>query len=291
MAPPPAATADADLVWREATDKYQIALDGATLVCRNDKGKRLKSVPKAVRDGAVAEELLAVRDFLERHERHCHATVESWMLGALPIPVPLLLEIWPDPAWRQALADLAVAEEPGGEPGLLRQIDDDGRIGVVNLDAETEWIDAERLYIPHPVLLPDLDDVRDFAVELGVSQRVPQLVREVFTKPDTVEGNSLGRYGGGVFDELRQAKGRAIKFGFGVRGGYATTHATDGGTELQARYWLGDDGPDYEAYTGDLLWVDDDERPVPLTDVGPIAWSEGVRMAELIYAGRKTDDE
>jgi hypothetical protein len=32
--------------------------------------------------------------------------------------------------------------------------------------------------------------------------------------------------------------------------------------------------------------VDEEERQLTLGQVGPVAWSEGVRMASLIYAGR-----
>ena len=42
--------------------------------------------------------------------------------------------------------------------------------------------------------------------------------------------------------------------------------------------------------TGEPGWVDEQARPVPLTEVGPVAWSEGARMAARIYAGRKTEE-
>jgi hypothetical protein len=45
-----------------------------------------------------------------------------------------------------------------------------------------------------------------------------------------------------------------------------------------------------EAYTGDLLWVDGDEQALPLGSVGPVAYSEGVRMASSIHAARFVED-
>ena len=39
-----------------------------------------------------------------------------------------------------------------------------------------------------------------------------------------------------------------------------------------------------------LLFADSQSRTVPLAAVGPVAWSEGARMAELIAAGRIQDD-
>ena len=43
-----------------------------------------------------------------------------------------------------------------------------------------------------------------------------------------------------------------------------------------------------ETETGDLHWVRSGD-PVPIGQVGPVAYSEGVRMATRIYAGRKPD--
>ncbi|MFI6290688.1 DUF4132 domain-containing protein [Nonomuraea sp. NPDC050790] len=273
-----------EVTWVEAEGGYGLALDGGTLICRNAAGRRLKSVPKAVKDGPAAEQLLALRDHLARHEAECLATVESWMLGGHPVPSPMIAALWPDPAWREALTDLVVLR--GEEPGLLRDAGQDGRLGVVDLDAETTWLEPGPVLIPHPVLLADLADLREFAAELGAAQRVPQLAREVHHK-----GAAQPDYAGGRFSELRHATARAARFGFRVRGGYAVCPVVESGRPVQARYWLGDEGPDYEAYTGDLIWVGADERPLDPADVGPVAWSEGVRMAELIYAGRITDGD
>ncbi|MEU7002154.1 DUF4132 domain-containing protein [Nonomuraea sp. NPDC046570] len=279
-----------DLVWVAATATHEIALDGTTLICRNSAGRRLKSVPKPARESRAAEDLLALRDYLARHEAECAATVESWMLGALPVPSAVIAEVWPDPSWRAKLVDLVLVPYPSGEPGLLRQVGDGGRIGVVNLDAETEWLEPGPVLIPHPVLLEDLDELREFAAELGAVQQVPQLSREVRHRQGRT-GGRVGDYADGRFAELRHAVARAARYGFQVRGGYAICRVIDDGRPVQARYWLGADSPDYEALTGELIWVDADERPLDLAQVGPVAWSEGIRMAELIFAGRSTDDE
>ncbi|RAY16397.1 hypothetical protein DPM19_05850 [Actinomadura craniellae] len=288
---PPVAESTGERVWIPAADGYELALDGSTLVCRNAKGRELKSVPKKARDSEAAEHLYALRDWLVRHETDCRATVESWMLGSFPVPRNVLVEIWPDPAWRVPLENLAVVGADGSA-GLLRDVDAKGRLGIVDLDAETRWLEPDSVLIPHPVLLDDLDDLREFAVELGVRQTVPQLAREVHRRPAGLDGTArrLDSYGGGEFKELRHATARATRFGFQVRGGYAVCRAYDAGVPVQARYWVGSDTPDAPAWTGDLIWVDADERALPLSDVGPVAWSEGVRLAELIYAGRVAEE-
>ena len=48
--------------------------------------------------------------------------------------------------------------------------------------------------------------------------------------------------------------------------------------------------PMYETTTGDLSWVDDKQRPLAVADVPPVAYSEGMRMASLIYAKRKVEE-
>ncbi|MFD3686668.1 DUF4132 domain-containing protein [Nocardiopsis sp. NPDC058631] len=287
--PPPAA----DLVWTDGPDGYTLALDGTALVCRNAKGRRLKSVPKKVRESGEAEHLRGILLWLERHERECVERVESWLLGSLPVPATVIARVWADPTWCELLTDLFVVPADGGEGGFLRGVDDRGRIGVIDLDAESAWLDTDRVVPAHPVLIEDLDDVREFALELGITQRLPQLTRGIHRKPATVKADatSVEDYSGGEFEQLRHATGRAQRHGFTVRGGYAVCRVTEEGRPVQARYWIGSDAPDYATETGRLLWVDGDERPLRLGDVGPIAWSEGIRMAELIHAGRKNTEE
>ena len=59
---------------------------------------------------------------------------------------------------------------------------------------------------------------------------------------------------------------------------------------MEAAYWLGaEEYPEAETYTGELTWEIDGEI-VPVCKVGPVAYSEGVRMATQIYAGRTIED-
>lgn len=283
----------AEPVWTEGPDGYSLAIENSALVCRNPKGRRLKSVPKKVRESDQARRLNDVLLWLTRHERECVERVESWLLGSLPVPATVIGELWPDPAWRDVLTDLFVVPEHGGEGGFLRGVDDRGRVGVVDLDAESAWLDTTRVVLPHPVLLEDLDDVREFSLELGITQRLPQLTREIHRRPDTVKADAthVDTYANALFEQLRFAAGAAQRHGFSVRGGNVVCRVVEAGRTVQARYWIGSDAPDYETSTGSLLWVDTDERPLKLTDVGPVAWSEGVRMAELVHAERKTSTE
>ncbi|WP_293953442.1 hypothetical protein [uncultured Corynebacterium sp.] len=39
------------------------------------------------------------------------------------------------------------------------------------------------------------------------------------------------------------------------------------------------------------LYFEDDHRGIPLSEVGPIAWSEGIRIADFIYLGRSMEKD
>src|SRR5262245_49963401 len=172
MAPHSAAPSAPSLSWTPAEDGYDLALDGTTLVARNAKGSVLRSVPSAVRKGEAAERLLAVRDWLVRHERESKATVESWMLRSLPIARTVIAEVWIDPAWQGALRDLMIrGQDASGAriSGLLREATGEG-IGVVTLDGESRRIAGPTITIPHPVLLDDLEDSREFLGEVEIGR-------------------------------------------------------------------------------------------------------------------------
>jgi hypothetical protein len=293
-----AATEAGELAWVDAGDGYALALDGDQLVARNAKGARLSAVPKSLKDGAVAEELLAVRTFLAAHERECRERVETWMLRSLPAPRALVEAVWADPAWRAPLENAVVValdaagEAIDGASGLCRGVDAARGVGVVDLDGETRWIESASVAIPHPILIPELNDFRALATELGVTQGIAQLFRETFTRPaGSAAREAVEALAGAKFAQLVHALGKARTLGYRVRGGFVVCPVWEGGVMIEARYWLGADDPMSEAYTGDLSWVDAKERALALTDVGPVAWSEGMRMASGIYAARVVEEK
>ncbi len=273
--------------WIPIGTGHELAIRDGMIVARNSKGKELASVPPAARKTAVWEDLDATLSFLHTHDAEAGAEVERWLLRSLPVPRTVLAEVWADEAWRSWLTDLVIAADDGKVAGFLRAADANG-LGIVDLDGESVTITAERVLLPHPALLADLDDLREFAVELGIKQRFDQLFREVHRRPDDISPDvvELAQYAGGEFEQLRFAAGRASSAGFKVSGGYATCLCFEDGEPVTARYWIGADSPEFETVTGDLHWVRDD-RIVPVAEVGPLAYSEGVRMAAHIFAGRK----
>jgi hypothetical protein len=154
------------------------------------------------------------------------------------------------------------------------------------------WIDAASVLVPHPILLDELDDLRSLATEIGVSQGLPQLLRETFaftTAPE--DPTTISTYAGGEFAVMNTAIQLAKRLGYRVSGGSAVCRVLERGKLVEARYDLGDGDPMYETTTGDLSWVDDKQRPLVVADVPPVAYSEGMRMASLIYAKRKVEEK
>jgi hypothetical protein len=286
-----------EVAWIEDTSSgYALALQDGELVCKNAKGQILKSVPSKAKNSEVAQELLALKEWLGEHEAHCLATIDGWMMRSLPIALGVLVAVWEDPAWRGQLENAIVAPRigaPSEESGFLKSVDAKKGLGVVNLDGESVWLATDSVILPHPTLLEDLSDWRELAIELEISQKLSQLYRETFKKSASLspDARSISDYAGGSFEMLYHALGRAGKLNYAVKGGYATTQLWEDGGKVEARYWIGADNPEYETTTGDLVWVDAKERTLRVVDVGPVAYSEGVRMASAIWAGRKVEEE
>jgi hypothetical protein len=243
--------------------------------------------PTIVRSIDVLDKDLS--EWLRRHERECAENVETWMVRSLPVPAGVLVECWPDPAWRRALENVVVAD--GDLTGFLRCAARERGVGVVTADGETAWSRAQALLVPHPVLIDELDDFRDFATELHVDQTVPQLYRETWARPPEPAGDRVEDFAGGRFAQLGQATGRCRALGYAVSGGSAVTRVWEAARLVEARYWIGSESPDVPATTGELVWVAAGGRRLELREVGPVAYSEGMRMAALVYAGRAAEED
>lgn len=284
--------------WIDAGKGIELGIREGKLVARKD-GKQLGSVPKPVKEGPLGERLNSAIDFLEDHERTCQHTVETWMLRSLPVPKAILSAVIADDAWASSLKDVwIVAVAPDGSVdrevgGFFRGVDAAKGVGVVDRDGETTWLATESVLVPHPILLDELDDLRQMAVEINVSQGTSQLFRETFARPTTPPEDpmSIGQFAGGEFSMLQVVTNLAKRLGYRVSGGASVCRVLERGKLVEARFDLGEgDGFD-ETTTGELSWVDDKQRPIAVVDVPPVAFSEGMRMAGQIYAKRKVDKE
>jgi hypothetical protein len=284
-------------VWLDAGGGYELALQDGVVLARNARGRVLSALPPGVRRSPLLERLRALREWLDRHQRQCAARVEAWMLRSLPVPPGVVEALWPDPAWRAALRDAVVAGlDAGGERlaggiGLLRAAGPERGLGLVTLDGETRWLRPAACAVPHPALIPDLDGFRDFAADLDVEQQVPQLFRETWTRPPDLDpaATAVRAFAGACFDSGRRAVARCRELGYPLSDGCALTRVWEAGRPLEARYLVGADHPDSAAVTGELWWLEPGGGRLPLAAVGPVAFSEGMRMASAIFGGRTAD--
>ncbi|MFF9573018.1 DUF4132 domain-containing protein [Streptomyces sp. NPDC014685] len=282
--------------WLTAGEGYEVALVAGKVAVRattgRSAGKQLKSLPKALKDHPEVDRLRRFAEWLDRHATACLAQVDTWMVSSLPVPTALLTRVWPDEAWQVALRDLVVVGDDPDEPGFLRDATDAGELRIVTLDGETVRISPETVTLPHPVLLPDLEELREFAAELGVIQKVEQIHRATWAKPNGLaeKATEIQDFAGGKFSSRFGLAGRATSLGYRVAGGYATSRIRDVGRTVEASVWIGEPYWDGEMETGALNWHDVDGRSLRLCEVGPVAWSEGIRMASALYAGRQIEE-
>lgn len=291
-------TASANSQWLDSGNGYELTVSNGEVRARNKKGKVLKAVPAAAKKTDAFAELNSLRLWLQNHDAECGLAVENWLLRALPVPTAVMVAVWKDEAWRSWLYDLVIQPADNNSIiGFLRDAKKESgtpQISVVDLDGETRTIDDAEVIIPHPVLLEDREALREFAADLGVDQRFDQLFRAVYPQPDNVASahqKSIDAWSDARFEKSLFGSNRARQAGFQVRGGYAVTHIYEDDRLIEARYWIGaDQAPEAEAITGELQWTADNET-VLVRDVGPIAYSEGVRMATYIHAGRTIEEE
>lgn len=282
--------------WLSAGDGYEVALVEGRVTARatsgRSAGRQLKSLPRALRDHPEVDRLRRFAEWLDRHAASCVAQVDSWMVSSLPVPTGLLARVWPDEAWQTALRDLAVVGDDPDEVGFLRGATESGELRVVNLDGETVRLSPRTVTLPHPVLLPDLDDIREFAAELGIVQHVEQIHRAIWRRPDELDekATEVREFAGGSYRSRFALAARATSLGYRVSGGYATSRVRDGGSTVEAHVWIGEPYWEDVVETGALSWHDQGGRVLRLREVGPVAWSEGMRMAATLYAGRVIEE-
>jgi hypothetical protein len=287
-----------EIPWLEADKGYALGIAEGKLVCRSPTGKRLASVPKELKESEAAEQLGALNDWLTEHRTECLRSVERWMLRSLPVPSEVLRAIWPDPDWSETVRNLVITpvdahgKSDVTKTGLLRDVHPKKGVGVVDRDGETQWIVAAQLLVPHPILIDGLDELREIATDAGFAQTIEQLFRSTFAA--TKDQNALSRiadFANGHFEQLNFVSSLCRRLGYPVSGGYACCRVWENARPVEARYWVGAEAPEAETWTGELIFVDSDQKPLAIAEVGRVTFSEGVRMASQIYAKRKVEKQ
>ncbi|WP_282082877.1 DUF4132 domain-containing protein [Streptomyces tendae] len=283
--------------WLAAGGTYEVALVEGRVVARSTsaagtapEGKRERTLPAEIRDRPEVVELQRFAEWLDRHAAECVAQVGTWMVSSLPVPTGLLARVWPDEAWQTALRDIVVVGEGPDEVGFLRDADESDGLRVVNLDGETVRLNPRTVTMPHPVLLPDLEELRTFAAELGVVQGVEQIHRATWTAPGEGEDGGtdvVTEFAGAEYRSWFHLSARATSLGYRISGSRIVDRVRDAGRVFTASVGMSDPYTEEKAWTGGLSWSHGDGYlSLPLHEVGPVAYSEGMRMAAALQAGR-----
>ncbi len=283
--------------WLAAGDTHEVALVDGRVVARPASGEsppgreraQEGTLPAGIRDRPEVLELQRFAEWLDRHAAECAAQVTTWMVSSLPVPTGLLARVWPDEAWQAALRDVVVVADGPDETGFLRDADESGALRVVNLDGETVRLTPHTVTLPHPVLLPDLEELRTFAAESGMVQGVEQIHRATWHKPADLEGtaDAVREFAGAEYRSWFHLSARATSLGYTVSGSSVVDRIRDAGRIFTASVGMSDPYAEEQVRTDGLTWSDEDGyRTLPLTEVGPVAWSEGMRMAAALHAGR-----
>jgi hypothetical protein len=280
----------AALAWLDAEDGWRLALQHGRLIAQDPSGKLHPAPPRKLARGAAARQLLALEGVLVDHNRACALTVERWMLHSLPTPRAVLGEVWPDPAWRRHLSHAAVAvTAPSGEwdprdVGLLLDVHPTRGLLLLRPSGHERWASGPQVFLPHPIVLDHLASLRRALHERWLDQALDQLYREIYHKPIefAASAHAWERFRGPAPSTVEALARRARDKNFRVQGGYASTSLLEWGRPIQARFWIGEHDQDGVAQLGELQWVDAQGRLVALGGVGPVAFSEGCRMARLL---------
>lgn len=272
--------------WIVAGD-YRLALTDDGIVAQNAKGKQLKTVPAKARKTPEYENLEALETFYAQHDRLCLDTVRGWFLTAEPVHALIVASVWEDASWRSCLENLLVSD--GETTGLLKDTAGESAV-LVDLDGESVTTDRD-LTILHPALIGDLDDWREFAVDLGVTQRIDQLLRTVYRRPadPADQKRELTRFAGGTYSRAAHLLGRARGAGYTAGLDHVSVTTVTGGVSTVGEMSVDAWDPGEEATLGELSFCRDGTELDP-AEVDPVAWSETVRMGEYLYAGRTVEE-
>ena len=290
-------TVPPDLTWIDTPNGYALTIADGVILARNSKGKVLKSVPAAVKKTEIFLDLQDLRTWLQDHDAECGATVQKWLVRSSPVPSTVLAAVWPDETWQSWLRGLFIqpVDEGGtsnaGTAGFLQDVNaanDQISLRILNRDGQTRTLVSEAILIPHPTLIEDLASLQKLAAGLGIQQRFDQLHRAAYELPDPLPDESvtaLDTWAGARFDQGLFAVARAHAAGYSIQGDFAVTHIHEDGRLVLAQYRIGAaNNRTEESWTGELSWLVNG-KTIPVRELGPVAYSEGVRMATRIHDG------
>jgi hypothetical protein len=242
----------------------------------------MRTASALMRDRDSAHDLDEVARWLADRDDVCRDEATTWMVRATSLATDTLASLWTDRMWSRSLTDLVLETADGSDPdgsnpddaheddalvrGFLRGVAPGRGVGVLGLDGQTRWITHRRWTIPHPALLADLAAWQSAARQHGISQDVHQLDRTVFHRDPA------------RFPDEHTAAHLWLPATSGTE---RTAQFWDGGRWVLARITPGEPGTANGASSRSITvtFEDSDGRLLRLAAVGPIVWSEALRLA------------
>ncbi|MGP6173265.1 hypothetical protein [Corynebacterium sp. A21] len=125
-----------------------------------------------------------------------------------------------------------------------------------------------------------------------MNQGLDQLFRETTAKPADEQGqqDAVNAYSEGTYQVAGHLIGRARGAGFAASLNEVSVKVQEGEQTVTVSLEADAYDPGEEARLGRLFFSIEGSS-LPPAEVGPIAWSEGIRMAEYIWAGRTIEEE
>ncbi|WP_295016366.1 DUF4132 domain-containing protein [uncultured Micrococcus sp.] len=275
--------------WIEVPTGHAIRLHGGEVECRNAKGKVLATVPPAVKRTDEHERLAVLADSLAAHRRQQRQAVETWMLWGAAVPSALLAALWADPDAREALHGVLLQEPASACTGLLVDVDA-GRLVLAGPDGARISAADGPVTVAHPALVEDVERWRAALADQGVEQHADQLARTVFRSgqvdwlrpaEDGPEGPYVLVYTAGpaAHRDYARRMSALLPLDAELSPGRIAVRVREGGRTVVARLEIDGDSPENPSYTDRLAWFDESGRRLTFEEIGPLAWSEGVRLA------------
>lgn len=280
--------------WIEVPTGHAIRLHDGQIQVRNAKGKTLATVPPAVKKTAEHERLAVLADSLARHRAEQVRAIEAWMLHGTAVPVVLVAALWEDPDARAALTGLLVQSTDEPVVGLLVNADAAG-LEVADVDGTRRRLAGTHVIVAHPTLLEDADRWRLALAEHGLTQGVDQLARRVFRSGQTdwlssTETAPEAPYvlvytdGATMFRDYARLMAALLPLGAELSRGRLQVRVREAGMEVLARLTVDAESPEHPSYVDHLAWfAGDDGRRLTFEEIGPVAWSEGARLAWHVH--------
>lgn len=290
-----AQAADTAVGWEAGEYRLSLAVEGSEAAIVVERGgKRLKTVPKALRSDPAYAEAREVQERLRGQARRLRfGLLEGLVTDGTPIAVADLAALLRLPAGREMIPALLWRTADGGVSGLLETATDgdgDSPLSLRGLDGMATPVTGD-LCAVHPWDLFTAGTLGAWQ-RLVFARRIVQPVRQVFrelyvlTPAEKEAGTRSARFAGHRVSGARANRLLASR-SWRVEPGYFDGAATRRFGDFEALLAFDEMGHylgEREAVTGEIRFHQGGSAAVPLAQVPPTVLSEAMRDVDLVVS-------